>query len=350
MSRESQLEKTIRQQELSRRALLKAAATVTGIGLVSLAPGTRVLAAPRFSGYPFALGVASGDPLPSSVILWTRLSTDPLGATGAGLPEAAVAVSVARALAALADVDLPATSPVPTSANDRVELTDLLGVAEADDIVARWAVDDPRDAAAIGRRGDELVEVAVAGDVTMVVGSSMGDAFDVAATSLLAQCVERSPDALWVVPMMLERSSRSELLARLPQRDQPDPDDDEHKRSRAGCHQGATHRLPQCCAIEMRGHAPRSLQRDEAGFVQGHANPAHGQPARHGQPPQGRRQLHQRPGQRGRLQRQGQLNLSCAQCHDHAGDSATDQRIAAGRGPSSVRARLQGNVSSGTDN
>ena len=137
------------------------------------------------------------------------------------LTEATVAVRVARALAALADVDLPATSPVPTSANDRVELTDLLGVAEADDIVARWAVDDPRDAAAIGRRGDELVEVAVAGDVTVVVGSSMGDAFDVAATSLLAQCVERSPDALWVVPMMLERSSRSDLLARLPHATDP---------------------------------------------------------------------------------------------------------------------------------
>ena len=137
------------------------------------------------------------------------------------LTEAAVAVRVARALAALADVDLPATSPVPTSASDRVELTDLLGVAEPDDVVARWAVDDPLAAAAIGRRGDELVEVAVAGDVTVVVGSSLGDAFDVAATSLLAQCVERSPDALWVAPIMLERSSRSELLGRLPHATDP---------------------------------------------------------------------------------------------------------------------------------
>ena len=93
MRRESQLEKSVRQQELSRRALLKAAATVAGVGLVSLTPGARVLAAPRFSAYPFALGVASGDPLPTSVILWTRLSTDPLGATGAGLPGVAVAVN-----------------------------------------------------------------------------------------------------------------------------------------------------------------------------------------------------------------------------------------------------------------
>ena len=93
MSRQSPLERFIQQQELSRRALLKVAATVAGVGLVSLAPGSKVLAAPRFSSYPFALGVASGDPLPNSVILWTRLSTDPLGATGAGLPSSAVAVN-----------------------------------------------------------------------------------------------------------------------------------------------------------------------------------------------------------------------------------------------------------------
>jgi alkaline phosphatase D len=90
--RPSPLEQFLHQQELSRRQMLKAAATIAGVGLISLAPGTRVQAAPRFAGYPFALGVASGDPLPSSVILWTRLSTDSLGATGAGIPSSAVVV------------------------------------------------------------------------------------------------------------------------------------------------------------------------------------------------------------------------------------------------------------------
>ena len=33
---------------------------------------------------PFTLGVASGDPLPGSVILWTRLAPDPFDASGAG--------------------------------------------------------------------------------------------------------------------------------------------------------------------------------------------------------------------------------------------------------------------------
>ena len=34
--------------------------------------------APRFSASPFTLGVASGDPSPDGVVLWTRLAPDPL--------------------------------------------------------------------------------------------------------------------------------------------------------------------------------------------------------------------------------------------------------------------------------
>src|SRR5215203_1922644 len=34
----------------------------------------RSIGAPRFSDYPFSLGVASGDPLPDGVVLWTRLA------------------------------------------------------------------------------------------------------------------------------------------------------------------------------------------------------------------------------------------------------------------------------------
>lgn len=39
----------------------------------------------KINSYPFRAGVASGDPLPDSVVLWTRLITDPLDYTG-GLP------------------------------------------------------------------------------------------------------------------------------------------------------------------------------------------------------------------------------------------------------------------------
>jgi alkaline phosphatase D len=31
----------------------------------------RVVLRPRFADYPFSLGVASGDPLPNAVMLWT---------------------------------------------------------------------------------------------------------------------------------------------------------------------------------------------------------------------------------------------------------------------------------------
>jgi alkaline phosphatase D len=42
------------------------------------------------TGYLFGLGVASGEPLPDSVVLWTRLAPDPLN--GGGMPPAPVAV------------------------------------------------------------------------------------------------------------------------------------------------------------------------------------------------------------------------------------------------------------------
>lgn len=37
-----------------------------------------LMAQPKFSAYPFSLGVASGDPEPHSVVLWTRIAPDPL--------------------------------------------------------------------------------------------------------------------------------------------------------------------------------------------------------------------------------------------------------------------------------
>jgi hypothetical protein len=47
----------------------------------SLPPATPICArAVERAGYPFSLGVASGSPLPDSVILWTRILPDPLDA------------------------------------------------------------------------------------------------------------------------------------------------------------------------------------------------------------------------------------------------------------------------------
>ena len=53
-----------------------------GARLAAALSATRVAtAAPaNGAGYPFGLGVASGSPLPDSVILWTRILPDPLDA------------------------------------------------------------------------------------------------------------------------------------------------------------------------------------------------------------------------------------------------------------------------------
>src|SRR5262245_21971028 len=62
-----------------RRLLLQTAARVAALAV--LAPQLPAQARSTSNGaYPFTLGVASGAPLPDSVILWTRLLPDPLNA------------------------------------------------------------------------------------------------------------------------------------------------------------------------------------------------------------------------------------------------------------------------------
>ncbi|XLZ69107.1 alkaline phosphatase D family protein [Massilia sp. SR12] len=61
-----------------RRLLLQTAARVAA--LAALAPHLPAPARSANGAYPFTLGVASGAPLPDSVILWTRLLPDPLNA------------------------------------------------------------------------------------------------------------------------------------------------------------------------------------------------------------------------------------------------------------------------------
>jgi alkaline phosphatase D len=76
---------------MSRRDLLKIAWSMGAAAIARPAFSTRVLAAVDFHAYPFSLGVASGDPLPDSVVLWTRLAPDPLH--GGGMPMARVEVA-----------------------------------------------------------------------------------------------------------------------------------------------------------------------------------------------------------------------------------------------------------------
>src|SRR6478672_13012465 len=74
----------------SRRELLKIA-WYLGAGAVAAPLATRrALAKPIFDSYPFTVGVASGDPLPGGIVLWTRLAPRPLD--GGGMPMTGVEV------------------------------------------------------------------------------------------------------------------------------------------------------------------------------------------------------------------------------------------------------------------
>jgi alkaline phosphatase D len=80
---------------LSRRTfILGGVATAAGIALPArllFRPGAAQAAA--LTAYPFTLGVASGDPAPDSVVLWTRLAPTPTAADGqGGMPNADVVV------------------------------------------------------------------------------------------------------------------------------------------------------------------------------------------------------------------------------------------------------------------
>jgi alkaline phosphatase D len=75
---------------LSRRQLLNAAWKLGAAALLQPLASTRVLAQPVFGKYPFTLGVASGDPWPDGIVLWTRLAPEPLD--GGGMPMANVEV------------------------------------------------------------------------------------------------------------------------------------------------------------------------------------------------------------------------------------------------------------------
>ncbi|MFD7444415.1 alkaline phosphatase D family protein [Streptomyces sp. NPDC059909] len=80
--------------QLDRRGFVGLMGAGTGVALAiagfSVAPA---MAAGRLSGYPFTLGVASGDPLPDGVVLWTRLAPKPLAEDGkGGMPQVIVPV------------------------------------------------------------------------------------------------------------------------------------------------------------------------------------------------------------------------------------------------------------------
>jgi alkaline phosphatase D len=76
---------------VDRRRFLAFGGALAGTAVYAHLRGDLALAHPRLSGYPFRLGVASGDPGSSSVSLWTRLAPEPL-VEGGGMPSRDVRV------------------------------------------------------------------------------------------------------------------------------------------------------------------------------------------------------------------------------------------------------------------
>ena len=84
---------------LSRRQLLSGAGALAALALTGHSLPGCARARARFSDHPFKLGVASGDPRPDGVVLWTRLAPEPLGRDGGmDLDPVAVGWDVAEAV------------------------------------------------------------------------------------------------------------------------------------------------------------------------------------------------------------------------------------------------------------
>jgi alkaline phosphatase D len=81
------------QTTVGRRRLLTLTGAAMGLAFMTRLPRADLALAQEgpFPSYPFTLGVASGDPLPDSVVLWTRLAPNPV-VTGEGLMDRQYAV------------------------------------------------------------------------------------------------------------------------------------------------------------------------------------------------------------------------------------------------------------------
>jgi alkaline phosphatase D len=82
---------------LDRRAFLSASARIAALAALAPLAGCTQSSAPlKLDTDPFTLGVASGDPLPDAVMLWTRVAVDPLKGGGMGSAPIDVDWTIAR--------------------------------------------------------------------------------------------------------------------------------------------------------------------------------------------------------------------------------------------------------------
>ena len=81
----------------TRRDLLRVGGSVAGLLALASVPACRADSRLRTIGsYPFKLGVASGDPEPDLVVLWTRIDREALESIGAHETSVAIDYELAR--------------------------------------------------------------------------------------------------------------------------------------------------------------------------------------------------------------------------------------------------------------
>ncbi|MFE0631076.1 alkaline phosphatase D family protein [Streptomyces sp. NPDC058864] len=119
----------------SRRSVVKAGAVVTGAALIPLTAGTAPASAAATPA--FLHGVASGDPLPDGVLLWTRVTPVPEAVPGSGLgPATEVGWTVARDKAFTSVV--ATGTAAATAASDHTVKADVRGLQPATDYWYRF--------------------------------------------------------------------------------------------------------------------------------------------------------------------------------------------------------------------
>ncbi|MDX2702666.1 alkaline phosphatase D family protein [Streptomyces sp. PA03-6a] len=119
----------------SRRSVVKAGAVVTGAALIPLAASTAPASAAPAPA--FLHGVASGDPLPDGVLLWTRVTPLPEAVPGSGLgPATEVSWTVATDKA-FTSVVATGTATI-TAASDHTVKADVRGLQPATDYWYRF--------------------------------------------------------------------------------------------------------------------------------------------------------------------------------------------------------------------
>jgi alkaline phosphatase D len=139
---------------LSRRGFIGGAlatgalAACSGGGSTAATTTTTTLPTPRLAGYPFTLGVASGDPTDEAVVLWTRLAPDAL-TPGGGMPTQDVPVRWEVATdERFADLVADGTAVASPAAAHTVHV-DAAGLEPGREYVYRFLVGD--DESPVGR-------------------------------------------------------------------------------------------------------------------------------------------------------------------------------------------------------